>query len=141
MTSVSFTTCTFHNTSATDKGGLFSTKNLGFLKLSSSKISLAHSKQGKIAQSTSTASANSSTLYLSKNTFECFDEYFYEYLVSSTKYNMSKEGSAFLIDSVNVNSDNNEYRYCSDAVSGGVFYINRGLLTDTNSQFTSKFLR
>ena len=53
---------------------------------------------------------------LSQNKFICNDDYSYEYLISATQYNMSRDGSAFQIDSKGqIISDSNDYNNCFDA--------------------------
>ena len=66
---------------------------------------------------------------LTKSQFDCNQEYVYEYLISATQYNMSSQGSAFFIDSRGmINSSDNEFKNCFDAVRGGVFNIQQANL-------------
>jgi hypothetical protein len=71
-------------------------------------IRQVQAEQGKIISTGSTQ--NTTRIELSENVFNCNEIYMYEYIVSATHYNISKDGSGFyLLANSAVNSTNNQY--------------------------------
>ncbi|TNV88206.1 hypothetical protein FGO68_gene9945 [Halteria grandinella] len=132
--SIELRNCNIKNSTGQKRGGVVFAQNLGAIIFKGVIISQVQSDQGKIVSTA--AHPQNMSIELSESTFSCNELYLYEYIVSATQYNISKDASAFhLLANSSVKSKNNKYLNCFDALAGGVFQMMASRLKDENSQF------
>lgn len=128
--------CQIRNANSGARGGAFFVEGLASLRVNNTNVTAVQSAQGKMIYSIAN---NVTKVELIKNSMRCFDSYLYDFILSETQYNVSKEGSAiYMSNNGSISSDSNDFSNCFDAVSGSIFSLSQSSLDDKSSNFYSK---